>query len=88
MLHVVIVGGGPTGVEFAGELSNFINKVSCQAFNAAKDGCTIKALSTAVDAGPTMVAPEVTVSSVEHLRRCLLPVWPCSPLLHWESWCS
>lgn len=28
MLHVVIVGGGPTGVEFAGELSNFIRSVS------------------------------------------------------------
>ena len=28
MLHVVIVGGGPTGVEFAGELSNFISSVS------------------------------------------------------------
>ncbi|CAK0752207.1 hypothetical protein CVIRNUC_002128 [Coccomyxa viridis] len=25
LLHVVIVGGGPTGVEFAGELSNFIS---------------------------------------------------------------
>ena len=28
LLHVVIVGGGPTGVEFAGELSNFIRSVS------------------------------------------------------------
>ena len=28
MLHVVIVGGGPTGVEFAGELSSFISSVS------------------------------------------------------------
>jgi hypothetical protein len=29
---VVIVGGGPTGVEFAGELSNFIRSVSPLAF--------------------------------------------------------
>ena len=26
LLHVVVVGGGPTGVEFAGELSDIINK--------------------------------------------------------------
>lgn len=26
LLHVVVVGGGPTGVEFAGELADFINK--------------------------------------------------------------
>lgn len=26
LLHVVIVGGGPTGVEVAGELSNLINR--------------------------------------------------------------
>jgi len=26
LLHTVIVGGGPTGVEFAGELSDFISK--------------------------------------------------------------
>jgi len=27
MLHVVIVGGGPTGVEFGAELYDFINEV-------------------------------------------------------------
>lgn len=26
MLSVLVVGGGPTGVEFAGELSDFISK--------------------------------------------------------------
>ena len=26
LLHTIVVGGGPTGVEFAGELSDFINK--------------------------------------------------------------
>ena len=25
LLHVVVVGGGPTGVEFAGELADFVN---------------------------------------------------------------
>ncbi len=24
LLHIVVVGGGPTGVEFSGELSDFI----------------------------------------------------------------
>ena len=28
LLHIVIVGGGPTGVEFAGELSNLVSSVS------------------------------------------------------------
>ena len=27
LLHIVIVGGGPTGVEFAGELSSFVSSV-------------------------------------------------------------
>ena len=27
LLHFVVVGGGPTGVEFAGELSSFISSV-------------------------------------------------------------
>lgn len=26
LLHTVVVGGGPTGVEFAGELSDFIGR--------------------------------------------------------------
>ena len=26
LLHTIIVGGGPTGVEFAGELSDFISR--------------------------------------------------------------
>ena len=28
LLHVVIVGGGPTGVEFGGELYDFLQEVS------------------------------------------------------------
>ena len=28
LLHFVVVGGGPTGVEFAGELSSFVSSVS------------------------------------------------------------
>ncbi len=72
MLHVVIVGGGPTGVEFAGELSNFINKVSCYVSYAAKDGRRIEGFSTAIDAGLIMAAPEVTVSSVRHGSGCLV----------------
>ncbi len=26
LLHIVVVGGGPTGVEFAGELSDFLRR--------------------------------------------------------------
>eukprot|EP00929_Paragymnodinium_shiwhaense_P031310 TRINITY_DN1756_c0_g1_i2.p1 TRINITY_DN1756_c0_g1~~TRINITY_DN1756_c0_g1_i2.p1 ORF type:complete len:512 (+),score=148.28 TRINITY_DN1756_c0_g1_i2:100-1635(+) len=32
LLHVVVVGGGPTGVEFCGELSDFITKDLCRQF--------------------------------------------------------
>ncbi len=34
LLHIVVVGGGPTGVEFAGELSTFVNSVSASAHSS------------------------------------------------------
>lgn len=37
LLHVVVVGGGPTGVEFCGELSDFIKKDLCARFPALKE---------------------------------------------------
>ena len=39
LLHVVIVGGGPTGVEFAGELSNFISSVSTRSCLSLPSPC-------------------------------------------------
>lgn len=37
LLHCVVVGGGPTGVEFSGELSDFIMKDVHQRYSHVKD---------------------------------------------------
>lgn len=37
LLHCVVVGGGPTGVEFSGELSDFIMKDVRQRYVHVKD---------------------------------------------------
>lgn len=37
LLHCVVVGGGPTGVEFSGELSDFIQKDVRQRYAHVKD---------------------------------------------------
>lgn len=37
LLHCVVVGGGPTGVEFSGELSDFIIKDVTQRYAHVKD---------------------------------------------------
>jgi NADH:ubiquinone reductase (non-electrogenic) len=37
ILHFVVVGGGPTGVEFAAELHDFVNEDLVKLYPAAKD---------------------------------------------------
>ncbi|KAE8711390.1 Internal alternative NAD(P)H-ubiquinone oxidoreductase A1 [Hibiscus syriacus] len=37
LLHIVVVGGGPTGVEFSGELSDFIRKDVHERYTHVKD---------------------------------------------------
>lgn len=37
LLHCVVVGGGPTGVEFSGELSDFITRDVHQRYAHVKD---------------------------------------------------
>lgn len=37
LLHCVVVGGGPTGVEFSGELSDFITRDVHQRYSHVKD---------------------------------------------------
>lgn len=43
LLHSVVIGGGPTGVEFSGELSDFITRDVEERFSHVKDhiGVTI-----------------------------------------------
>lgn len=37
LLHCVVIGGGPTGVEFSGELSDFIMRDVRQRYSHVKD---------------------------------------------------
>lgn len=37
LLHCVVIGGGPTGVEFSGELSDFIIRDVRQRYSHVKD---------------------------------------------------
>lgn len=37
LLHCVVVGGGPTGVEFSGELSDFIMRDVRESYSHIKD---------------------------------------------------
>lgn len=37
LLHCVVIGGGPTGVEFSGELSDFIMKDVRESYSHVKD---------------------------------------------------
>lgn len=37
LLHCVVIGGGPTGVEFSGELSDFIMKDVHERYSHVKD---------------------------------------------------
>lgn len=37
LLHCVVVGGGPTGVEFSGELSDFIQRDVRQRYSHVKN---------------------------------------------------
>lgn len=41
LLHCVVIGGGPTGVEFSGELSDFIMKDVRERYAHVKDYITV-----------------------------------------------
>lgn len=47
ILHFVVVGGGPTGVEFAAELHDFVNDDLVKLYPAAKDFVQITILEAA-----------------------------------------
>ncbi|KAF2305088.1 hypothetical protein GH714_001718 [Hevea brasiliensis] len=47
ILHFVVVGGGPTGVEFAAELHDFVNEDLVKLYPAAKDFVKITLLEAA-----------------------------------------
>jgi len=47
MLHFVVVGGGPTGVEFASELHDFVNEDLVKLYPKAKNLVQITLLEAA-----------------------------------------
>lgn len=51
LLHCVVVGGGPTGVEFSGELSDFIRRDVHQRYTHVKDFIHV----TLIEVGFTLI---------------------------------
>lgn len=51
LLHTVVVGGGPTGIEFAAEIHDFILKDICRTYPTLRQSVTI----TLLEAGPTIL---------------------------------
>jgi NADH:ubiquinone reductase (non-electrogenic) len=49
LLHCVVVGGGPTGVEFSGELSDFIETDVVRKFSHVKDDIRVTLIEVGVD---------------------------------------
>ncbi|XP_057964751.1 external alternative NAD(P)H-ubiquinone oxidoreductase B3, mitochondrial-like [Malania oleifera] len=68
ILHFVIVGGGPTGVEFAAELHDFVNKDLAELYPALKDLVKI----TLLEAGDhilNMFDKRITAFAEEKFQR-------------------
>jgi NADH:ubiquinone reductase (non-electrogenic) len=49
LLHCVVVGGGPTGVEFSGELSDFIKTDVVRKFSHVKDDIRVTLIEVGVN---------------------------------------
>lgn len=48
LLHCVVVGGGPTGVEFSGELSDFIVRDVRERYSHVKDDVKVTLIEVRV----------------------------------------
>ncbi|EEF37704.1 external alternative NAD(P)H-ubiquinone oxidoreductase B2, mitochondrial [Ricinus communis] len=68
ILHFVVVGGGPTGVEFAAELHDFVNEDLVKLYPAAKDFVKITLLEAA-DHILGMFDKRITEFAEEKFRR-------------------
>ena len=58
LLHCVVVGGGPTGVEFSGELYDFIIKDVSQRYTHVKDCIQV----TLIEVCKMLIRQHVSVS--------------------------
>lgn len=55
LLHCVVVGGGPTGVEFSGELSDFIMKDVRQRYAHVKDYIRVTLVEVSIKNCPPLL---------------------------------
>ncbi|KAL6527934.1 Internal alternative NAD(P)H-ubiquinone oxidoreductase A1, mitochondrial [Orobanche minor] len=82
LLHCVVVGGGPTGVEFSGELSDFIKKDVHQRYAHVKDYIHVtlveasEILSSFDDRLRTYAIKQLTKSGVRLVRGIVKDVQP------------
>ncbi|CAN1221968.1 Internal alternative NAD(P)H-ubiquinone oxidoreductase A1, mitochondrial [Linum grandiflorum] len=67
LLHCVVIGGGPTGVEFSGELSDFIGKDVRERFSHVKDDIKV----TLIEANEILSSFDVGLRQYasNHLRK-------------------
>ncbi|KAL8152315.1 hypothetical protein V2J09_010075 [Rumex salicifolius] len=68
LLHFVVVGGGPTGVEFAAELHDFVNEDIVRLYPSVKDQVKITLLE-ATDHILNMFDKRITTFAEEKFRR-------------------
>lgn len=73
LLHFVVVGGGPTGVEFAAELSDMIKEDLNRFFPSCRDSVKIT-LVEAMDHILSMYDKEISDYTVEHFKRSSINV--------------
>lgn len=52
LLHCVVVGGGPTGVEFSGELSDFITRDVRERYTHVKDYVKVTLIEVCTHSAP------------------------------------
>nr|DAD20828.1 TPA_asm: hypothetical protein HUJ06_022291 [Nelumbo nucifera] len=67
LLHCVVIGGGPTGVEFSGELSDFIMKDVRERYSHAKDDIRV----TLIEANEILSSFDVGLRqyAIKHLTK-------------------
>ncbi|KAF8391402.1 hypothetical protein HHK36_023706 [Tetracentron sinense] len=68
LLHCVVIGGGPTGVEFSGELSDFIMKDVRERYSHVKDDIRV----TLIEANEILSSFDIGLRqyATKHLTKC------------------
>jgi NADH dehydrogenase FAD-containing subunit len=67
LLHCVVVGGGPTGVEFSGELSDFIMRDVRERHTHVKDDVKVTLIEVRICSAP-YETPNIIISVPPYVR--------------------